>query len=406
MRISLKSAATLFSAVLLLSWVGVVQASPRVYVHDVVRSKQLTGAQLLSKKFENVTLATLRDSAVLKVRTLGEGQDQNSIGAATSSQLLSGLVSGKDSFARKKYEDASKVIAAAVKTYEKAPGANDTFTDYLEALEYLGASFQMLDYGGDAKDVYRQRAALSPESDMRRDFGKKVRKRFKKIRKKWLKKKKGTLKIGSAREGLQVQINGLSPTPSLSIGSVELPRGRHRVGCGTTKADMKFTWVKIKSKKTHTVDCNDLVGEPNAEPDTERLMLRFVSQIKRSPNGSDTIADGRDIAKQAGFDYIVIPFMRPQGSKLEVIGVMFSARGGLTVQIGSYGFGRDLPSVAAQAAVFAKSIEGSVGTFPYQNALVPGFLKKPSSRLTDAPLSPRASKMLGRTEPSKARRKW
>ena len=61
---------------------------------------------------------------------------------------------------------------------------------------------------------------------------------------------------------------------------------------------------------------------------------------------------------------------------------MFSADSGITVRIGSFSFGRDIASALAQAEVFSQSVEGSVKRLPYQNALVAGFLSKPSSRLT------------------------
>ena len=131
----------------------------------------------------------------------------------------------------------------------------------------------------------------------------------------------------------------------------------------------------------------------------------FVKQVRRAPNDMDTVSAGRALAETLGVQYIVIPFMRTSGDGLEVIGTMFSAQAGMTVQLGSFGFDRSLPAVVTQAGVYARSVEGSVRSFPYQNALVIGFLSQPSSRLTETPLSPRT--LSGSTAPPRRRsRAW
>lgn len=394
--------AVLIATVTSFAWVTSASAMPRVYVHGVVESNEVMDGEMVSSTFNKTAKEKLERSVVLQLMPIDGG-------AATKTEasvLLSSLVTAKQLFETAEYAEVTQLLKEAKVTFEEKPGSADTFKDYLELLEYLGASYLLLEYGGDAKDVFRQRVSLAPEQLLSDGFNKKVRRKFKKIRKKWLKKKKGEIVIQSVNPTMFVQVNGGVVSSLGAKRTVVLPRGRHRVGCGPSLQNLTHTWIQVKSKKTASIDCDQIAGRQVPTVDNAEAMESFVQMLQRLPNGSETVTVGREVCENMGFDFVAIPFMRPNGEQLEIIGVVFSAKGGLTVQIGSYGFGRDVASVETQAGVFARSVEGSVETFPYQNALVPGFFTRPSSRLTDAPLSPRSMDMLSETESRKSKRRW
>ena len=64
-------------------------------------------------------------------------------------------------FIKKKFNEVVALLKPTLLTFEKEPGPNDSFADYLEALAYLGASYVSLGYGGDAKDAFRNLATLT-----------------------------------------------------------------------------------------------------------------------------------------------------------------------------------------------------------------------------------------------------
>ena len=144
----------------------------------------------------------------------------------------------------------------------------------------------------------------------------------------------------------------------------DIALGKHMPTNTKIVSDKHTPWVDVDTKSN-----DDDVGSSSGE------LLAGASDVQ-------TVEDGRAVAKMLGARFIVIPFLRVSGEKFEIIGAMFSTDSGVTVRIGSFSFGRDIPSVLAQADVFSQSIEGSVKSFPYQNALVSGFMMKPSSRLT------------------------
>ena len=72
-------------------------------------------------------------------------------------------------------------------------------------------------------------------------------------------------------------------------------------------------------------------------------------------------------------EFLVIPFLRQSGEKFEIVGTLFSKQAGMTVRLGVFSFRRDIASALEQVEILALSIEGSVKSFPYQNALIAGF---------------------------------
>ena len=158
-------------------------------------------------------------------------------------------------------------------------------------------------------------------------------------------------------------------------------RGEHQVRC-SEDSGAPVAWIRVKSGETVQHDCQATVNTGPKQPNVDESLKRFVKGLRTSPNDLTTVAVGREICDQLKADFLAVPFLRTDGEKLEVIGVMFSKTSGLNVQIGTFGFGRDVGSVAAQGEIFALSVEGSTVSFPFENALVPNFLAKPASRVT------------------------
>lgn len=397
------------SAVLILPWLAQGQERVPVYVHGVEWSSSGSGSKLLSDQFDQAVSKQLNTSSVVQ-RVEFNASGTAALEPKKGSALLAGLVEGKERFDAKKLDQASKTLKAALDRFEAEPGHSDTFGDYLEALAYLGASYVGLGYGGDAKDAFRKLATLTGKrtlddfSDWVGRFDDGVIKKYDKTARKWLKKKKGNVEF-KGPQSLQVSIDDSPLTAASDATSLKLTRGRHRVGCRNgTDGDVKYGWVKIKSRKTVPFDCTDIIAEAApAKPTVD--MKAFISNLKLSPNDLQTVEDGRKIAGHFGVKFIVIPFLRSSGERMEVIGSMFSADSGVTVRIGSFGLGREMKSVREQGVLFSRSIEGSVKNFPYQNALVAGFLSKPSSRLTATRLNSGA--LATRSGPvSKSRTRW
>jgi hypothetical protein len=380
-----------------------------VYVHGVEWSGSGSGSKLLSDQFNQAVSKKLKSSSTVKSVEVDDSGAAVG-GKQKGSALLAGLVEGKDLFEAKKLEDASKTLKSAMSQFEVEPGATDRFSDYLEALVYLGASYVGLGYGGDAKDAFRKLATLTNKrtlddfSEWVGRFDDSVIKKYDKTARKWLKKKKGSVAIQGS-DSLQVSIDD-SPFAGASDSTAsKLTRGRHRVGCKNgSDGDVKYAWVKVKSRKTVPFDCANLIAQAApAKPEVD--IKTFVSNVKMSPNDLQTVKDGRKIAAHLGAKFLVIPFLRTSGERMEIIGSMFSADSGVTVRIGSFSLGREMKSVREQGVLFSQSIEGSVKNFPYQNALVAGFLSKPSSRLTGTGLNARA--LAARTGPvSKTKTRW
>ena len=361
-------------------------AQKRVYLHDV-QAKGENPSVLLSKRFETAAVKKLSASPKI-VLVEQESIPTNGEAKPTASRLLKALVAGKQAYTEKRYADAVDILKNGLQDYQSAPGDLDSLDDYAEVLAYLGAVYLKLQYGGDAKDTFRRLVTIRPDYKLDRSFHKKVRKKFKKIRKKWRKKKPGKLKVTGLPKDQVILINGQPADKIEKDGVYAVARGEHQVRC-SEDSGAPVAWVRVKSGETVQHDCQATVNTDPKQPNVDESLKRFVKGLRTSPNDLTTVAVGREICDQLKADFLAVPFLRTDGEKLEVIGVMFSKTSGLNVQIGTFGFGRDVGSVAAQGEIFALSVEGSTVSFPFENALVPNFLAKPASRVTRTQLSPR-----------------
>ncbi|MGB0647541.1 MAG: hypothetical protein ACPGQS_10225 [Bradymonadia bacterium] len=378
----------------------------RIFVHALEPSSNLEGAALLSSRFDEALYKRLSRSTVVSPVSKRTGADDGAKKTVQASRLLKALVSAKKLHQAKKFSDVVALLKPTLLAFEKEVGPNDSFADYLEALAYLGASYVSLGYGGDAKDAFRHLATLTGKarwsdlSNLADEFDKGVSKKYDKTAKKWLKKKTGNVKGTGGAEVTFASVDQREPMTLEAVNRLALPRGRHRVTCYTSnRVPVNHVWLKVKSGKTTGFDCtSESAVSKNDAPKVD--WGGFVRNLKFSPNDNQTVDEGRSIAKKLDVEFLVIPFLRKSGEKFEIVGTLFSRKAGMTVRLGVFSFRRDIASALEQVEILALSIEGSVQSFPYQNALIAGFLSKPSSRLTQGMLGPSQGPV------SKKRTKW
>ena len=125
-----------------------------IFVHALEPSSNVEGAALLSSRFDEALYKRLNRSTVVAPIREGKVTNDDSSKDVQGSALLRALVSAKTLHQAKKFNEVVALLKPTLLTFEKEPGPNDSFADYLEALAYLGASYVSLGYGGDAKDAF------------------------------------------------------------------------------------------------------------------------------------------------------------------------------------------------------------------------------------------------------------
>jgi tetratricopeptide (TPR) repeat protein len=152
-----------------------------------------------------------------------------------------------EAYKAKQYEEAEKTYKLSIKLYQASIASVKKIAGLYQALAYLAATYAALEYDGDAKDIYRQLAAIAPaDFTLPEDLPAQVKKAYEKERKRLLKKKPGALNIETVPPGAQVSINGVERCVS-PCEIKDLPRGSHYVQVKKKGAGKAGSVSKVKA---------------------------------------------------------------------------------------------------------------------------------------------------------------
>jgi hypothetical protein len=192
-------------------------------------------------------------------------------------------------------------------------------------LAYLGATYTMLDYGGDAKDLYRQLAAVVPSDyTLPSDHTQEAVKSYQKERKRLSKKKKGALTIESDPPGAQVKVNGVDRclSPCEVTG---LARGTHYVQLEKEGAGKAGSLAKVKAGYATPLSYK-LSEAPiikKSEPVSPEQLKKINDQVSAGQIGQElrTIAD--EIGGEQEVQGVLVSHLLSQSTGLKLFAYVY-----------------------------------------------------------------------------------
>lgn len=223
-------------------------------------------------------------------------------------------------FRNGQYEKAEETLKVSLKLYQDAVASVRELDALYQVLIYLGATYTMLDYGGDAKDFYWQLAALVPEDyQLPKDIPEKAVKAYEKERKRLYKKKKGALTIDSVPPGVQVKVNGVDRcvTP---CEVTALPRGTHYVQLSKEGAGKAGSLAKVKAGYAtplkYTLSEAPVVQK--AEPVTPEQLKRINDQVSAGKLGQELRAIADEVGSEQEVQGVLMSHLLDQGGELKL----------------------------------------------------------------------------------------
>jgi len=219
-----------------------------------------------------------------------------------------------------KYEEAEETLKVSLKLYQDAVASVRELDALYQVLIYLGATYTMLDYGGDAKDFYRQLAAVVPgDYKLPSDIPPKAVKAYEKERKRLLKKKKGALTIESEPAGAQVKVNGVERGVS-PCEVRDLPRGTHYVQLVKEGAGKAGSLAKVKAGYATPLKYSLREGPivQKAEPVTPEQLKRINDQISAGKIGQELRAIADEVGGEQEVQGVLVSHLLDQGGELKL----------------------------------------------------------------------------------------
>lgn len=133
-----------------------------------------------------------------------------------------------EAFRAGKMEEARETLVTSINLYKAAIASLSSIKSLYQALTYLAAANLALEYDGDAKDVFRDLAAVLPDDfEWSDDITEAIKQGVAKERKSLAKKKTGGLSITTEPSGATVRIDGVERCKSPCEVKELLPRAHY-----------------------------------------------------------------------------------------------------------------------------------------------------------------------------------
>ena len=350
--------ATVFQAIPLYA----LAKAPRTFVITTVTDGSQESAQL-SKRLDG----SLREYLKRSVRVdLVDGKAKRRGSAdAVLMEAEATKVSAIDLFNEGKNEEALEGFIAAIKGFQKSVASIRDIKSVYQALYYAGAVSLALEYDGDAKDFFRQLAAIAPEGDFEVTVPEKAKKKYLKERRKLLKKKRGGLTIESTPPGGEVRINGevRCQTP---CEVVDLPRGKHYLSVEKAGVGKTGRVVKVKTGRSSVIRLElapDKKVKPSAPVTDQMLAALKLSLDKAQVDGQlkemlDQIGDEQEVT------YEVLNYLIVNRRKAHLFTFVYHVNEKRIIATEAFKFKANFSATRITAMKLVKAIEELVQHFP------------------------------------------
>ena len=234
----------LLLSVMNLNFVYAELPPPRIWIYETSHDMTRKTKQMV-RKFHGSLKQSMKRSKRLEVED-GKAIKRRDLNAEVS-KAESYKYSGIEAFREKKYDEAQKILRSSLKLYSKHVASVKEVEAIFQTLIYLAASYTELEYDGDAKDYYRQLAAVAPKNfSLGKDFSAKVNKKYKKEQKRLLKKKRGMIEVKTTPPGAEVWVDGVKRCVS-PCQVKDLVRGVHYIKVNKAKTGFNGGIVKVKA---------------------------------------------------------------------------------------------------------------------------------------------------------------
>lgn len=219
-----------------------------------------------------------------------------------------------------KYEEVEETLKVSLKLYQDAIASVRELDALYQVLIYLGATYTMLDYGGDAKDFYQQLSAIvADDYKMPSDIPGKALEAYQKERTRLYKKKKGALSIESDPPGAKVKVNGIDrcETP---CDVTDLARGTHYVQLFKEEVGKAGSLAKVKAGYAtplkYTLSKAPIVQK--TEPVSPEQLKTLNDLIAAGNIGQEFRAIADEIGTEQEVQAILVSHLLDQGEELKI----------------------------------------------------------------------------------------
>jgi hypothetical protein len=336
---------------------------PRIWMSDTTHDSARK-TQQIALKFNSALKKYLKTSKRLEVED-GKAKRRQDLNAEVN-KAESYKYSGIEAFRNKKYDEAQKILRSSLKLYTKHVASVKEMRAIFQTLLYLAASYTMLDYGGDAKDYYRQLAAVAPKDfEMGADFSKKVLKKYQKEKKRLLKKKKGMISVTTKPAGVNVWVDGVKRCVS-PCQVKNLIRGVHYVKVEKDGIGFNGSIVKVKAgwsvKMDYTVQKNLTVATKSV---VDPVILKSIeSDLKQAKIEAKFRQNTENIAQEQDVGYVLVTHLLKNKNKVTVFSYLYGNESKLIFALKPITFATRFSSAKITAMNLVRSIEKLVAKLP------------------------------------------
>ena len=274
-------------------------------------------------------------------------------------------VSSIDLYKAGKFNEAQTGLVSSISGFQKSVASIRDMKSVYQALYYAAAASLALEYDDDAKDYFRQLAAIAPEGDFEVQVDAKVKKKYLRERKRLLKKKKGALSIETTPAGAKVWVNGIERCVS-PCEVKDLPRGKHYIWVEKVGVGKAGSVKKVKAGWSSPVKYN-LVA-PKKSKSNELVPKELLDQLQAKL--SEGKVDGQlketldQIAEDQEVGYTVFMYILTEKRNVKLFSFVYDFNEKRAVAIDPYYFKTNFSATRITAMKMVKKVEALVKVFP------------------------------------------
>lgn len=301
-RLSLASALSL-SALCALGALGAPEAraelpAPRLWLAPTTHDGSTSGQQLSKSVLSSVKEYLAKNKRF--VVEDGKAPKPRSAEDPRVGQAESYKHTAIESFRQGKLEEARETLVTSINLFKSAIASLGDIKSLYQALTYLAAINLALEYDGDAKDTFRDLAAILPaDYEWNSDIPEAVKKGVEKERKTLGKKKTGGLSITTEPSGAMVRVDGVERCKSPCEVKGLLPRA-HYIQVEKEGAGKAGGVLNVKAGFLHemryTLALTPIIER--AEPVSSEQLRRLNDPFARGDLGHDLRAALEEISNE------------------------------------------------------------------------------------------------------------
>ena len=318
-------------------------------------------AQQVRAKFSASLKEYLRQSKRVEVED-GKTSKKLKSGDELLSKAESFKHSGVEAYKAKEYKKAERLLKESLDKYKASLSSMKDFLGVQQSLLFLAATFAAQDLSGDAKDTYRQLAAVvSDDFEFDSAIPEAVMARYKKAKKKLLKKKKGGVTIETVPPGATVFIDGVErcKTP---CEQTNLSRGIHYIRVALEGQGDAGGVIKVKGGKSAIAKYN--LTESKKEVKAVPIPPELITQIKESLTAGQIDAKLRvavdEISNDQEVDYALLTLLMSHKRKIHLFTFLYHSADKQMVVLPPQKFSPDFAMVKLNARKLVGSVKDQI----------------------------------------------